>query len=380
MGNTLWDRLDRERVAVRLAVAGVVWTVVALGILITGLLSITLLGSAASERARDASIGRAEEEWRYQESAYSPAEHEARLAEIERIKTQPLPVAQTLGGSALFAALVIAPLFLIGDAFLQWQVGARVPRRGECPRTHHAVAQASVAAGLSMPPDLRIIDTGSVNGLYVRKRSKAGFILCLTSGVTVLSEDEQRAIVANLISRATAGGGRWLTSAAPVMAAGWSVMRDWEPIAFLVQRGKVDSVDMSHFLLRGMVWSLVLLLLTLKLVVDSIAIGLPPLIAPMVGVLILASLPAAAISVTLAQNREAELGDSEGLLLTKDPRGSLAALALAADRSTYIDVPCQYAHVCWAWPADYGSAAEAFAAFRRERMRVLCGALGAEPS
>lgn len=393
---TLWELVDSDRIAVPLAVASVVWTTVVIVAISTGVLSLVMLEAVASSRehAADVDRRRALSEFAWSDPELGDEQTralldsiDARVAEIDARAAEPLPATGIVAGTLALVLVGCSPLLLMDDRMLIVRLRARPASHGEHSKTTSALVQASLAAGLPYPPDLLIVESASVNALSVRRRDHAGFALCVTRGVTMLPRAEQEAIIANLVARSIARRSAWLTRVAPLVSIGWLFMRAWEGIGRLIERGPEESSDMPSAWTGGILsFAFVFATFSAFQYLDMLdgghlrggALSLGTLLPAYL--IALVTLPPVAAGVTLAQARDAELGDSEGLLLTKDPAGLLAAMKTMSEHDTYLPVPNAYGHLCWAWPGGRATFGAWSMDHRLRRIRAVAGAAGIDRS
>lgn len=386
---TLWGLVDRDRVAVPIAVLCATLSVCIVVGLVTLLFSVAILGSIAAERKHEAQLERSQA-WNAamelslsmptsEDLAAGDAWYQARIREIDARERAPLPVILVLSCVLTLTSAAAALSATVGDRLLVNAAGAHSMPQGEFGDSKHALTQVAIAAGLASPPRLLLIDSGGLNAFYIARPNEARYAICLTRGVTELDVDEQMAIIANLIARGSAHRSAWLTSVACIVGVGWMFLRLWDGISNLV-RGRTAAEEVHPAVALAVLGALPFLGLALwaqwdTMVQGGIALGVPLAMVLPVFVIGLVTLPPLAVGVTLAQSRDAEFGDAEGLLLTKNPAGTLRALQATSESSTDIGVPNQFGHLCWAWPgsgeASFGSWS---IAYRNARIKSVLGA------
>jgi len=189
------------------------------------------------------------------------------------------------------------------------------------------------------------------------------------------------------VTRSIARRSAWLTRVAPLVSVGWLFMRAWEGIARFFERGPEGSSDTPPTWIGGIIsLAFVFATFTAFQYLDMLDGGHLKGGALALGILLpacliaLVTLPPVAAGVTLAQARDAEMGDSEGLLLTKDPAGLLAAMRSISEHDTYLPVPNAYGHLCWAWPGGRATFGAWSMDHRLSRIRAVAGAAGIDRS
>lgn len=253
-------------------------------------------------------------------------------------------------------------------------------RPGSAPWLESAVHDMSLAAGLPAPPRLLWLDTPSVNACAIgmsRDRPVLGF----TRGFfDVFTEDEQRAVVATMIARITAGDILFGTALAALMGpikairgSGRSARRAAGAMADMgggcaldgcadgCGGGCVDFSEMDDMSGCGVVMAAALFAIVVA-TITYLAVRVAAWIVTIWG--------------RLLHRTSHEKSDAEGMLLLKDPAPMLSALGKAIGSSNEVtDGDSSYDGILYA-PTSGTPAIDKVERRRYDRLREVLGTEG----
>ena len=236
--------------------------------------------------------------------------------------------------------------------------GARLSDVGTLLPTKSALHDMAIAAGMEHAPPLWVIDDERVNAFVVGMRERDAVVGVTRGLVGRVSADEQRAVFANLIARLRSGDVLWSTAVSAVMGPIWQ--------ARTAQLRKQEEDDGDE---GGAGWPVV------SPVARDAAWQGPVIVIGALTVVLTEMLMAGHERASLMA---AEKADDEGMLLLKDPRAMLDALAhvLEAD-NTVTGAGEAYAMLFYCW-SGFGYAPEDDPEMARvERLREVLGPEGA---
>lgn len=96
--------------------------------------------------------------------------------------------------------ILLAVSFSGGEALLLHQAGARELRRLENPRLFNLVEEMQIAAGLSQPPRIFLIDSASANAFAVGRNERRAAVAVTTGLLARLNRDELQGVIAHEIA------------------------------------------------------------------------------------------------------------------------------------------------------------------------------------
>lgn len=372
---TLWDVVDRGRVGTVTAVAGALAMLLVASIVCGSLLAVIPWATVEYARARQAT----REVERLRQMAYiksNPGESNPTVEgwpEAEQLEQQ-LAIARSRQATPTpILPFLPLPLLTVAGAYI-FSIGRREPdlrRRlgavpinaAEHPRTLKVLAEMAIAAGEPFPPRLFVFESDAMNAAITGRRATPAFIVCVTSRFLELSEREQRAAFANLLSRkpslrqTTLKAGAWFSIpfwwlASLDLTFGWrKFLRSPRSLTYCERLSFVYGPGALILLGSSAVWSLSTLMPYLH---GRAATSFQPDFV--VGTIVLALLccmPIALIAVkalSFAQEATALLADKEGLLLSKEPGATFSGIARASQVGTTVRGCGAFGHHFWCSP------------------------------
>jgi Zn-dependent protease with chaperone function len=334
----LWERVDRNRAKFVLLIVGYLLSIAASAALFAGvtaaLAGLLFLGV--------------------------PGAFAVYLSRIVLVVTWAAGVSLVVGSAWVVYALSTSEKRLAGH------IGAILTPTGSYTPTKLALKDMALAAGFEHAPPLWVIPgCGQVNAFAVG-RTHRGAIMGITQGFAdELSEDDQRAVFANLMARLTNGDVRWATAVSALVGPIWAMREadlrrgDEYPLP-----GENEGVDVS--------------------VAAPLALGVGAGNAVLGGFFyfVLYAFVIVLTELLMAGHQRstmltAEKADAEGMLLLKDPHDMLGALekVLEADNTVHSAGEAHSAlFYCW---AGFGYAPEDDPEFQRlARLREVLGVEG----
>jgi Zn-dependent protease with chaperone function len=278
---------------------------------------------------------------------------------VERI------VAWAAAGFLVLGSIWVVWALTRSEKRLLGHLGAVLTPTGEYIPTKLALKDMAIAAGLPHAPALWLVpDCTRVNALCIG-RTRGTAVMGVTQGfVDRLSEDDQRAVFANLVARLTNGDVRWATAVSALVGPIWALRehdlrRDSE--------GVLSDPQQEH--------SSAMLATAGAEASSSTALGV-------IYYFVLYGLLIVITELLLAGHQRstmltAEKADAEGMLLLKDPREMLRALetVLMAD-NTVPSAGEAHSGLFYCW-AGFGFAPEDDPEFERlARLREVLGIEG----
>jgi Zn-dependent protease with chaperone function len=336
----LWERVDRNRVKFALFIVAYLFSIAA--------------SAAAFAAVFAALIGLL--------FLRSPAFALAYYANLGTIAAWAAAMALVVGALWVTYALTRSEKRLLG------QLGAILTPKGSYTPTKLALKDMALAAGFEHAPPLWIIpDCGRVNAFAVGRTHRSA-VMGITQGFAEsLSDDDQRAVFANLMARLTNGDVRWATAVSALVGPIWRLReRDLrregdgplssdrgEANATFGMAGDARDTSSSAEAAVGMV--LYVILYAFVIVITELLLA----------------------GHQRSTMLTAEKADAEGMLLLKDPHDMLQALAevLEADNTVPLAGEAHSAlFYCW---AGFGYAPEDDPEFQRlARLREVLGVEG----
>lgn len=241
------------------------------------------------------------------------------------------------------------------EVWLVRRLEAKIPAAGTLLPTKSALHDMSVAAGLSVVPQLYVIDTPKVNACVLGRSPELVRVGVTTGFLERIAIGEQRAVFANLLARVLTRDTLWATAVSALMGPIWA-MRDhdlrYEPVK--PQDGRRPGTGAQEAEQD-----------------------------PRAGVFLLYSIAVVVTEVLAWYHRKAawtaaEKADAEGMMLLKDPRWMLRAIENVLERDNFVPTAGEaYSQLFFCW-AGYGFAPEDDPEMRRvARLRETLGAEGA---
>lgn len=244
----------------------------------------------------------------------------------------------------LLAVGIVAAAVQLGNAedWVRSRFKGAPAEAGTLPSLERAVSDMAIAAGLSAPPGIVVLDSPAVNA-YVLGTARSRAVIGVTSGLlAAMPEAEQRAIVAALVARVVSGDILFATALAALMGPLKAVRGSGRAIA---SGGCADGCGntLAADGCSGMDDGCGCLMSALE--DDDSASGCLGAIGVAVFLAVVAAITYAAVVgaawiVTLwgrLLHRTAyEKADAEGMLLLKDPAPMLAALQRVTASDTTI--------------------------------------------
>lgn len=276
---------------------------------------------------------------------------------VQFFATLPWIVLGALTAGAAGAGLYVRQMLSAPETRLLELFGARRSATGAFAATKSALHDMATAAGFEFPPGLWVIDDCDRVNAFVIGLDEEDAVVGVTRGfVKRLSEDDQRAVFANLMSRLCAGDVRWATAVSAIMGPIWKLRE----VQYRAQEKLEDDGSDRPVAGPGSGNP------------GSGAVGL--FVFGMLGVILTELLMAGHQRAALAA---AEKADAEGMLLLKDPAAMLAGLShvLNAD-NTVPGAGEAYSMLFYCW-AGFGYAPEDDPEMERvPRLREVLGAEG----
>lgn len=328
----LWRRVERNRLRLILFVAGFVaaGALAAVVLLVLSVGSLLLILSALALRFVSFEVA---------ESIFGVLTDPGRF----------LAAAATLGAlfSAAYALRVLRqPLRRQLSA-----LGAFSVPKGEMLETKNALKDMAIAAGVDPAPELFCLDSSAVNAFLVGRGGERPLCVVTRGLAERFDVGEQRAVFANLLARYLAGDILWATAVSALMAPLWR----WRDRGVSAGAGRPDeSAKLLSYLAgdaRGAAYAStpvrarcgagggeVVLLGLWAIVVYALAVAVSEMVA---------------VHHRRTQLLSAEVADSEGMLLLKDPSQMLRALdkAVRADNRIMLAMPL-YSMLFYIWAGD----------------------------
>lgn len=347
----LWDRVDRNRVELAVLISlFFVATTVVIGLMLIAfvicayLVVILTLGSVADE------IMRSETGTTWLASIFAY-----------------IPHTFALSASGVLAYMVWA---LTRDE--QWfarRLGAAFVPKGELLSTKYALKDMAIACGFPVAPALFVIETPNVNAFAYQRGSRRAIVGVTRGLVTRLSEDEQRAVFANLIARIKNGDMLWASAVTALMSPLWRYYDKPLGDAETIQFREYTDPESGR---------------TVKYPVGSAAFmyslsSAVPVFAFISFLVVVSEL--LAFGHRSSQLKHAEVADAEGMLLLKDPRSMLAALEKAVRFNNFVPTAGPgMTQLFYAWTGDGSTDDDEDLEMRRVvRLREVLGVEGLAP-
>ncbi|TDB39601.1 MAG: hypothetical protein D9V44_01110 [Actinobacteria bacterium] len=240
------------------------------------------------------------------------------------------------------------------ERFLLKRLGARITAQGEILAVKRVLKDMSIAVGLPHSPPLYIIEVDKVNAFAIGRSYERAAIGVTRGFVDKLTDDEQRAVFANLMARIRALDTLFATVVSALMGPIWAIrdhdltvkereMEDRNGHAYVASRSGSDAFA-AWFVIYGVV----------VVVTEFLSWWHQE-------------------SAWLSS----EKADAEGMMLLKDPRSMLAALERVLGADNFVPTAGDaYSQLFYCW-AGFGFAPEDDPEFRRvSRLREVLGAEG----
>lgn len=246
------------------------------------------------------------------------------------------------------------------------RLGATLVPRGEMLATKYTLKDMAIASGFDVAPALYMLETPNVNA-FVFQRGSRRAVIGVTRGLTTrLSDDEQRAVFANLMARLKRGDMLWASAVTALMSPMWHLyerpLGDAELIQFKEYRDPESGQNMTQPI--G----------TAALVYSPASAA--PVFAFMTLFVVITEL--LAFGHRTSQLRHAELADAEGMLLLKDPLPMLSALEKVVRFNNYVPTAGPgVTQLFYAWTGDGSTDDDQDPEMRRVvRLREVLGVEG----
>jgi hypothetical protein len=319
----------------------------------------------------------------------SEAELSVQFAAAESRLRTPTPILPFLAisGLALLVALVVS--VTRGDPDLRKRLKAVPLVSAEHPTTFRALAAIAIAAGQPYPPRPFVFEADSVNAAIVGRPASASYSVLVTSRFLELSAAEQRAALANLLSRRPSLRGRVLTASAWFSLPFWWVASRDITFGFrrMVERPGTQTYGerMAFIFAPGMLVllssSAIWTVLALQPYLSGRAAGYlqPDFVQGVAALAVLICLPISLFAVkalSFAQEATAMLADNEGLLMSKEPAATFTGIAYATRVGTRVDRCGAYGHLFWCSPLGTSYLGWKSQHVRERRLEELAGVDG----
>lgn len=275
-------------------------------------------------------------------------------------------------------ALVLSAGVVAG--YMAWALGrderwfarrmeAALAPRGDLLDTKYALKDMAIASGFDVAPALYVLETPNVNAFVFQHRRRRAIVGVTRGLVTRLTNDEQRAVFANLMARLRAGDMLWASAVTALMSPLWHFyekpLGDAEVVKF---KERLDpQTGTRHLQPVGA-----------DAVLFSPAVALPLFALASVFVVVSELL---AFGHRRSQLHHAEVADGEGMLLLKDPRSMLSALEKSVRFNNYVPTAGPgMAQLFYAWTGDGSTNDEEDPENARvSRLREVLGVEGMAP-
>lgn len=246
------------------------------------------------------------------------------------------------------------------------RLGATLVPRGETLATKYALKDMAIASGFDVAPALYMLETPNVNA-FVFQRGSRRAVIGVTRGLTTrLSDDEQRAVFANLMARLKRGDMLWASAVTALMSPMWHLYERPLGDAELIQFKEYRDPESGQNVTRPIG--------TAALVYSPASAA--PVFAFMTLFVVITEL--LAFGHRSSQLRHAELADAEGMLLLKDPLSMLSALEKVVRFNNYVPTAGPgVTQLFYAWTGDGSTDDDQDPEMRRVvRLREVLGVEG----
>ncbi len=246
------------------------------------------------------------------------------------------------------------------ERWLVKRLGARISLAGEFASAKGVLKDVSIAAGFQHSPQVYFIDSNRVNA-FALGRSHDRAVVGITRGfVDRLTPDQQRAVFANLMARIVTLDTLWATAVSALMGPIWA-MREQDLVR-----------DDTEFL---------------ESLGDQKAALAPSTRVSSASSAAFASIAVYGVAVVVTEVLSwwhqkaawmaAEKADAEGMMLLKDPRSMLSALEHVLDCNNHVTTAGDaYSQLFYCW-AGFGFAPEDDPEYQRvAHLREVLGAEG----
>lgn len=246
----------------------------------------------------------------------------------------------TLGWTSLAAVASAAAWTVVAlvrsERWLVRRLGAEIIPKGKELPSKYALKDMAIASGIAPAPALYVLDTPNVNA-FTFGASRRRPIVGVTRGfLDKLDIDEQRAVFANLVARLRSGDTIYATGITALTRPVWS-MRD---------RQLRDSAEQDS---RTMLGGTAATPTDAAGRNDGIALGWIFIVAAA----FVAITEIAAFGSRRSQLRQAEVADAEGMLLLKDPKAMLSAIETCIRFNNFVPAAGPgFAQLFYCWTGD----------------------------
>ncbi|MDH4140866.1 MAG: M48 family metalloprotease, partial [Coriobacteriia bacterium] len=250
-------------------------------------------------------------------------------------------------------------------------ISAFRPGRGEYRATKSALRDMAIASGFAdCLPMLYVIESTSINAFMVGRGWHRAYCVVTTGMAKTFDAEEQRAVFANLMARLRAGDIQWATVVSTLMAPVWK----WRQ--YDLERGTERGAPEGRLYevgdrVNGPEYAAATLAAGPAGAMSMMFFGWAAYMAAVIASELVA------FGHRRSQLLSAEVADSEGMLLLKDPVSMLRTLrkAIIADNRLRVAAPL-YAQLFYIWAGDDLADDDDPEWRRLERLREVLGVEG----